>query len=269
MSYVALNMMYHEAIDSHNCTSLPSQRVSDLADGFSRYTTTSKSINQEMEERNAGVELMVNDPNVVDPVRRRHRDRDQRLAEAEATLTLAKDSADILLAADGNLVQNILIDESALAASANVKDVLRNALVDGPKRFRDTLPVIGSILPPLPLEKGIAPFLKKTTQEEKAQDLVGRISHSIPHPSPPALLIGSSVDVVTVTDSSVPSPADSNVDLEQTAIVVKGVRENLPVYAPLVGRLGGKVSMDLIQYVACGSVEYATHCVFPSCVINA
>lgn len=221
-------------------------RVSDLADGFSRYTTTTKSVNQEMKARNTGVEILRNDPDVVDPVRRRNEDRDAKIAQAEAALTLAKDSADILLAADGNLVQNILIDESALATSANVKDALRNTLVDGPKRFRESLPLIGSILPPSPLEKGVAPFLKKTTQEENAQELVGKISTIIPRPSPPTFPGGSTVDGISfATDNS--SSANSDVDPEQAAMVAKEVRENLPKYAPLVGQLGGKVRATMIR----------------------
>lgn len=225
---------------------MPVCRVEDLADGFSRYTTTTKSVNQEIKRRNEGVEIMVNDPDVVDPVRRKHRDRETKIAQAEAAITLAKDSFDILLAAEGNLVQNILIDESALATSANVKDVLRNTLVDGPKRFRESLPVIGSILPPSPLETSITPFLKKTTQEENAQNLIGKISKSISLPSPPSFAGGSMIDVAIVeTDSTVPSSSDSSVDLEQTAIVVKEARENLPKYAPLVGQLGGKVRQSM------------------------
>jgi len=213
-------------------------RVSDLADGFSRYTTTSKSVNQEMKQRNEGVEIMLNDPNVMDPVRQKNEDRDAKLAQAEAALTLAKDSADILLAADGNLVQNILIDESALATSANVKDALRNTLVDGPKRFRESLPLIGSILPPSPLEKSVAPFLKKTTQEENAQDLIAKVSTAIPRPSPPTFPGASTIDGVPFAQDS---GSASSVDPEQAAMVAKEVRENLPKYAPLVGQLGGKV----------------------------
>ena len=215
-------------------------RISDLADGFSRYTTTTKSVNQEIKERNTGIEIMVNDPNITDPMRRKNEDRDAKIAQAEAALTLAKDSADILLAADGNLVQNILIDESALATSANVKDALRNTLLDGPKRFRESLPVIGSILPPSPLETGVAPFLKKTTQEENAQALIGKISAMFPRPQPPTFPGGSTIDGVPFATESTAS-ANSRIDPEQAAMVAKELRENLPKYAPLVGQLGGKV----------------------------
>ena len=168
--------------------------------------------------------------------------RDAKIAQAEAALLLAKDSADILLAADGNLVQNILIDEGVLATSANVKDALRRALVDRPKQIRESLPLsIGSILPPSPFETGVAPFLKKTKQEENAQELIGKISASIPRPSPPSLPGVSTIDGVPfATESS--TRGDSSIDPEQAAMVAKEVRENLPKYAPLVGQLGGKVS---------------------------
>lgn len=195
-------------------------------------------MNQEMNERNALVETMVNDPDVVDPVDRKSADRDAKIAQAEATLTLAKDSADILLAADGNLVQNIIIDESVLATSANVKDALKSTLVDVPKRLRESLPLIGSILPPSPLETGVSPFLKKTKQEENAQVLIGKITASIPRPLPPTFP-GMPIDGV-IDESSI--QVDSNIDAEQVAMVAKEVRENLPKYAPLVGQLGGKVS---------------------------
>jgi len=210
-------------------------------------------VNKEIKERNTGVEILVNDTDRVNPVRRQTEDRDARIAQAEAALTLAKDSADILLAADGNLVQNILIDESALAASANVKDVLRNTLVDGPKRFRESLPVIGSILPPLPLEKGVAPFLKKSKQEENAQDLMGKISAFIPRPSPPAFSGGWTVDGIPIAKGS-SSPAVSGIDPEQAAVFAKEVRENLPKYAPLVGQLGGKVRGNDLSHAELSSL---------------
>lgn len=224
-------------------------RVSDLADGFSRYTTTTKSVNQEIKERNAGIEIVVNDPNVVDPIKRKYADRDAKIAQAEAALTLAKDSADILLAADGNLVQNILIDESALATSANVKDVLRNSLVDGPKRFRESLPLVGSILPPSPFETGIAPFLKKTKQEEKAQELIEKISASIPRPSPPTFHGLTTIDGVPFATES-RSQDGASIDPEQVAMVAKEIRENLPKYAPLIGQLGGKVRAQNLLFAS-------------------
>lgn len=147
------------------------------------------------------------------------------------------------------MVQNLLVEESVLAASAQVKDALRDALVDGPRRFRDTLPLgIGSVLPILPLEGGVEPFLKKTTDEQKAQNLVGKISAFLPQPPVPNLPFSDSAapqineasNVATVGSSGLDSFGD--LDPEQAAYVAKELRENVPKYAPLVGRLGNKVS---------------------------
>jgi predicted unusual protein kinase regulating ubiquinone biosynthesis (AarF/ABC1/UbiB family) len=223
------------------------ERVSDLANGFSRYTTTTKSVNHEIKERNIGVELVVKEPGVENRVDSQYGNRDAKIAQAEAALLLAKDSADILLAADGNLVQDILIDETALATSANVKDALRTALVDRPKQIRESLPLIGSILPPSPFEIGVAPFLKKTKQEENAQELIGKISTSFPRPSAPSLPGVSTTDAVPFATESSNTRFDSRIDPEQAAMVAKAIRENLPKYAPLVGQLGGKFASILLK----------------------
>ena len=93
----------------------------------------------------------------------RSRDRKNRMIEAESSITLAKDSADILFAPEGNLLQNLLIEESALAISAQFKDQVRVTFFDGPKLFRDSLPFgVGSFLPPLPFEEQMEPFIRKT-----------------------------------------------------------------------------------------------------------
>ena len=55
------------------------------------------------------------------------------------------------------------MEESVRATSAQVKDDLRNVLVDGPKKFRETVP-FGSFLPPLPFEEQLAPFVGKTEE---------------------------------------------------------------------------------------------------------
>jgi hypothetical protein len=52
------------------------------------------------------------------------------MIEAESSITLAKDSADILLASEGNLLQNLLIEESTLAISARFKDQIRVTFID-------------------------------------------------------------------------------------------------------------------------------------------
>ncbi len=242
-------MVKYASSQASHCYFPDLHRVSDLANGFSRYTTTTKSVNHEIKERNIGVELVVKEPGVENRVDSQYGNRDAKIAQAEAALLLAKDSADILLAADGNLVQDILIDETALATSANVKDALRTALVDRPKQIRESLPLIGSILPPSPFEIGVAPFLKKTKQEENAQELIGKISTSFPRPSAPSLPGVSTTDAVPFATESSNTRFDSRIDPEQAAMVAKAIRENLPKYAPLVGQLGGKVSKSAVRAV--------------------
>ena len=63
--------------------------LSDLADGFTSYTKSTRTI----------VEY------AVKPTGSRDK------AETEASITLVKDSADLLLSPSGNLVQNLLLSE--------------------------------------------------------------------------------------------------------------------------------------------------------------
>jgi hypothetical protein len=219
-------------------------RLTDLADGFATYTTTTKIIEQQAAAFTGPATIGTESNGVSEKANARKR---ASAAEAESAVTLAKDSADIFLARNGNLVQNLFVEESVLAASAQVKDALRGALVDGPRRFRDTLPLgIGAVLPRLPLEDGVEPFLKKTNDEEKAQNLVGKISSFFPQPSVPSMPFGESVAGEKMSEvSSGANPgldSFSSLDPEQAAYVAKELRENVPKYAPLVGRLGSKVS---------------------------
>ena len=217
-------------------------RLSDLADGFSTYTTTTKSISLEVKKRQGESQIILSGADADKPSRKDNDDRKAKLAQAEAAITLAKDSADILLAPEGNIMQNVLVEESVLATSANVKDALRNILVDGPRKFRESLPLIGSVLPPSSVEKSIAPFLKKTMQEEKAQDLVGKFGTMIQTPTIPPF-DGATVDGGVPFARANESPtANQGIDLEQAAMVAREIRLNLSKYAPLVGQLGGKVS---------------------------
>ena len=258
---------------------LDPERISDLADGFATYTTNTKTIEQSTEgllselvdtgdsttpqqqEQPVPGPLQLFQPQRQQP-QASDSTRKNGVAEAEAAITLAKDSADILLAPEGNLVQSLIVEEGALAASAQFKDTLRDTLVDGPQRVRDSLPLgLGNALPPLPFENNVKPFLRKTEGEEKAQKLVGKISTLLPQPP----LIGpnrgdSNKSVITSNNGS--SSGDNgtdnangfdpaaalasleqlqNLDPEQTALVAKELRENLPKYAPLVQKLGGKV----------------------------
>lgn len=147
---------------------LEADRLIDLADGFTTYTKATKIVDEntlDTEKRKGSVRLG------------EKAKREASVAEAEAALTLAKDSADILLAPEGNLVQNLLVEESALATSAQVKDAISATLIDGPQRFRESLPLgIGAVLPKLPLENDVKLFLKKTENELNAQNLVGKIN---------------------------------------------------------------------------------------------
>ena len=136
--------------------------MTDLADGFARYTATTKVMD--------GLGHKAGDIVAVNSEKANGSGASQpkpSLSDAEAAVTLAKDSADVLLAPGGNLVQNLLVEEGALATSADVKDLL-TLFADGPQKLRDSLP-LGTFLPKLPLEDSVRPFLKKTEAEMKAQ----------------------------------------------------------------------------------------------------
>lgn len=160
-------------------------------------------------------------------------DKKTLLDDAEVSINLAKDSADIVLAPEGNLVQSLLVEESALAASAQFKDTLKE-LVDGPKRFRNSIPLgMGSFLPPLPFEDAVVPFIEKTDKEIKAQELAEKL----------ASLVGSSV--AASTNSFVDSLHD--MEPEHAALVLKELRENFPEYEPRLRQLGGKFLSTLLS----------------------
>lgn len=216
----ALKDLIYGATDSVDVS-----RLTDLADGFSSYTTTTKTINNQ---------------NNLEVVLAEEKPLEQKLVEAEATITLAKDSADVFLDPDGNLVQNLLVEESALAASAQFKDSLRTALVDGPKQFRENLPLgVGSFLPALPFEDQVAPFVEKTENEKKAQKLADNII-SVVNANSPQLR----------NEDSGPSAlfeSLSRLEPEEAALVLKELRESLPKYGPLVGKLGGKFASALLN----------------------
>ena len=218
-----------------------------LADGFTSYTTTTKSINQQATSHSGEIILL---NGAVEKVSR-DLERKNKMMEAEATITLAKDSADIVLAADGNLIQNLLVDESALAASAQIKDSVRETFVDGPQRFRDSLPLgMGSLLPRLPFEDQLAPFVKKSEKEIQAQALADKIVTVL-------TARNGQNDVTTkkkgdVVDGSPTSASDvlqslRELEPEQAALVLKEFRENVPKYGPLVGQLGTKFVSTLLS----------------------
>jgi hypothetical protein len=216
------------------------KRLTDLADGFTSYTTTTKTINQQAPARTGEVILISGEIERVSKAK----ERKKRMVEAEATITLAKDSADILLAPGGNLVQDLLVEESALAASARFKDAVRRTLVDGPQQFRDSLPLgVGSMLPPLPLEGALTPFLRKTPQEAKAQELAEKFSSLVSAASPIMSKQGTGSDTAAIEQVM---ENLRGLDAEQAALVLKELRENLPKYAPLMQQLGGRFAKTLL-----------------------
>jgi hypothetical protein len=217
------------------------KRLTDLADGFTSYTTTTKTINQQAPAQNGEIVLTSGGVEKVS----KEKERKKRMVEAEATITLAKDSADILLAPGGNLVQDLLVEESALAASAQFKDVVRRALVDGPQQFRDSLPLgVGSLLPPLPFEDQLTPFVRKSPQEEQAQGLAEKLSTLVPVSSSTEPQQGIGADAVAISQVV---DILRGLDAEQAALVLKELRENLPKYGPLVKQLGGRFAKTLLS----------------------
>jgi hypothetical protein len=190
----------------------------DLADGFNTYTKATKSVF----EKTPGVRL---------------KDKE---AETEASITLVKDSADLLLAPSGNLVQNLLISESSLATSASIKDALRNAIIDGPTSFKESLPLnLGAFLPSPPFVNEIRPFLEKTTEEMKAQELLSRLSTMIDRPSPGSTATSDqSAQISSFINGLVP---------EEVALIARELRTNLPKYGPLLGRIGSRYTKALLE----------------------
>jgi hypothetical protein len=208
--------------------------LTSLADGFTSYTTSTKTINQQVKLNEAETGLS------------RHKERKVKMVEAESTITLAKDSADIFLAPGGNLVQNLLVEESALAASAQFKDSVRDALIDGPRRFREALPFgVGTILPSLPFEDNVVPFLRKSEKEMKAQQLAEKIVLFIANNG----MSQSSADRASMSPQTVAALVGSlqGLEPEQAALVSKELRENLPRYGPMVAQLGGKFFATLLN----------------------
>ncbi|KAL3922247.1 MAG: hypothetical protein SGILL_002310 [Bacillariaceae sp.] len=230
-------------------------RLGELASGFSTYTTTTKSSTGAVD-----VEVVPND-----------KESEKKRADAEAAILLAKDSADVLLDPSGNLVQNLLMEEGAMAASAQIKDELKRLFVDTPQQFRDALPLgVGFFLPKLPIEDSIEPLIKKTKNEEKALRLVeklrsiiierseelqarGSFLNGIPafagfpgRPQSAAHRSTASIDAARSLPSSMTSLV-SELEPEQAAMIVKELREHLPKYSKLIGLLGTRFIAMLLQ----------------------
>ena len=163
----------------------------------------------------------------------------------DAALTLAKDSADILFAPEGNLVQNLLIEESATAVNANVKDALRQLLVENPENFRSSLPFgLGNFLPKGPVDE-VEKFLSKSEREMQVQALLEKFSlPETPAPSELASMIR------TMGGSTTAASSVEGMSNEEVAIIWKSIRENVPIYGPRVARLGGKFASTLLEKVS-------------------
>lgn len=174
--------------------------------------------------------------------------RKSKFAETEAALTLATDAADILLKPEGSLVQKLLLEESVRATSAQVKDNVRSVLVDGPKQFRDSLPFgAGSILPPLPFEDTVQPFVAKSDDEVKAQQLAEKLTSLVSKQQLERLqnggnLNGSENDLTPALNSLL-----EDLEPEQLAILSRELRESAPQFVPLVGLLGAKFTSSLLE----------------------
>lgn len=191
----------------------------------------------------------------IDDRRLTPEERREKLAQTQATLALAKDSADILLNRNGNLVQTLLVEEGVRATSAQVKDNLRNALVDGPQKFRDSLPLgVGSFLPPLPFENQISPFLGKTKDEINAQQLTEKLLSLVTQQQIETIRGGNNVALATGDNGdSLPPGLNallSDLDAEQLALLSRELRESAPKYIPLAGVLGAKFAEGLLQTAA-------------------
>lgn len=228
--------------------SIDVERLTDLAGGFSTYTTTQKVINSRNTNGNGAHNTNESNTNTVE----RRPSSKERLADTEAAITLAKDGAEILLNPKGNFVQNLLVDETAAAASAQIKDTLKNVLLDNPYRIKDNLPLnLGNFLP-VPLEKELAPFFEKSEGEIKAQALLNKVTAATA-PSLPNISLPDFDGATNTNDGDVSvngattNGSENDLDPEQLAVISRELRENLPKYAPLLGQLGSKFVATVLE----------------------
>jgi len=215
---------------------IDAERLKDTVAGFSEYTTTTKILGQT--------------ENLAD----KDKHNKKGGVDGEAALTLVKDSADVILAPEGNLVQNLIVQESATAASAQLKDAARDVLINGPERLRASLPFGAGNFLPKPPSDALEPFLKKSNDEVKAQQLLEQLSSLSPD------LPTDVGDLILNTNTNGKENANGvnleNVDLEQLAWVSKALRENLPKYGPQVGGLGAKFTSSVLSKIS-DSIEQA------------
>lgn len=204
-------------------------RISDLADGFTKYTTTTKLVSQGGSKSTSKNSLNTAGNGF----------------SSDAALTLAKDSADIFFAPEGNLVQNLLIQESANALNANMKDTLRLLLLENPERFRSSLPLgLGNFLPKGPIVE-VERFLNKSEREMQVQALLQKFS--FPEAPPPNELAGM---IRNMGGSNAAASSVEGMSNEEVAILWKSIRENVPIYGPRVAKLGSKFASALLEKVS-------------------
>jgi hypothetical protein len=195
---------------------LSAKRLTDFAEGISTYISTTQG----------------SSPSLSTSATKTNNNRKDSQT-AQESLELVKLGADIILAPQGNLIQTIIVDEGVSALNAQIKDVLRMALLENPTRIRSNLPLnLGNLLP-FPLEREFTPFLNKTDDEIRAQQLINQMMELVD-------IQGKSTRESSQTMPSL-SRRGVELDAEQIAILSKAVRENFPKYAPLVAGLGGKV----------------------------
>merc|ERR1712127_627486 len=109
----------------------------------------------------------------------------------------------------------------------------------------------GNFLPKPPSD-ALEPFLKKSNDEVKAQQLLEQLSSLSPDlPTDVGDLI-----LNTNTKENANGVNLENVDLEQLAWVSKALRENLPKYGPQVGGLGAKFTSSVLSKIS-DSIEQA------------
>ena len=228
-------------------------RISELADGFTKYTTTTKIVSEGKDAVNVSVLATNNRNNIKNDSHEKKTNRQS----TEATITLVKDSADILLAPEGNLVQNLIVEESATAFSAQMKDALREVLINNPERIRNNVPLgLGRFLPVGPIAQ-IEPFLTKSKKEEKILTLAQKMTSMINTDSinpPSAAQLGELIRSLDPNNKSKEANQTANVienmSAEEIATLWKAIRENAPIYGPQVATLSGKFASSLLGKVS-------------------
>lgn len=211
--------------------SLNLEKISDIVDGFTKYTTTTKIISQGQSTE----KIVLNESK-----------KQSLYSSSEATLTLAKDSAEILLAPKGNLVQNILIEEGATAVNAMMKDNLKQLFVDNPKQLRSNLPFgLGNVLPEGPVDE-LERFFQKSDREIQLQLLIEKLSSNVTPPSE----LGDIVRSLRLQNSESLANFVESMNAEQLAMFSKAFRENASLYGPRTAILGTKFFSTVFDKVS-------------------